>query len=161
MLGEPPTGLGAEGGRGASSHGAGVRQRAEGKVQLTQESEVLAATLAGGAAHDLGGGDASFAEPLPEGAGLAAAGPGVAVEAEELDVLHVFHGLARQLGQGVVEEVKDGQPAQIAEGPAVDLSDAVLVEEEAVQVDQASEHVLGEGADAISVQEKMGEVDQI
>lgn len=45
MLGEPPAGLGAEGGRGASSQGAGVRQRAEGEVQLTEESEVLAATL--------------------------------------------------------------------------------------------------------------------
>lgn len=161
MLGEPPAGLGAEGGRGGAGQGAGVRQRAEGEVQLSQEPEVLAATLGGGGAHDLRGGDAGLAEPLPEGAGLAAAGPGIAVEAEELDVLHILHGLARQLGQGVVEEVEDGQAAQIAESPAVDLLDAVLVEEEAVQVDQASEHVLGEGADAVPMQEQVCQVDQV
>lgn len=161
MLGEPPAGLGAEGGRGASRQRAGVRHRAEGEVQLPEESEVLAATLGWGGAHELGGGDAGLAEPLPEGTGLAATGPGVAVEAEELDALGVFHGLAGQLSQGVVEQVKDSQAAQVAESPAVDLPDAVVVDQEAVQVDQASEHVLREGTDAVSMQEEVGEVDQI
>lgn len=85
-----------------------------------------------GGAHELRGGDAGLAEPLPEGASLTAAGPGVTVEAEELDALGVPHGLAWQLGQGVVEQVKDGQAAQVTESPAVDLPDAVVVEKKAV-----------------------------
>lgn len=161
MLGEPPAGLGAEGGRGGSSQRARVGQRAEGEVQLPEESQVLAAALGWGGAHELRGGDAGLAEPLPEGAGLTAAGPGVTIEAEELDALGVFHGLAWQLGQGVVEQVKDGQAAQVTESPTVDLPDAVVVDKEAVQVDQASEHILREGTDAVPMQEEMGEVDQI
>ena len=161
MLGEPPAGLGAEGGCGASSKRAGVRQRAEGEVQLPEKAEVLAATLGRGGAHEVRGGDAGLAEPLPERAGLAAAGPGVAIEAEELDALGVFHGLAGQLGQGVVEQVEDGQTTQVTESPAVDLPDAVVVDQESVQVDQASEHILREGADAVSMQEEVSEVDQI
>lgn len=161
MLGEPPAGLGAEAGCCGASQGAWVRHRAEGEIHLTEESEVLAATLGWGGAHDLRGGDAGFAEPLPEGTGLTAAGPGVAVEAQELNALSVLHGLAWQLRQGVVEKVKDCQTTQIAERPTVHLSDAVVVEKQAVQVDQASEHILREGTDAVPMQEKMGQVDQI
>lgn len=142
MLGVPPARLGAEGGGGASSQRAGVGHGAEGKVQLPEEAEVLASALRGRHAHELGGGEASLAEPLPQAAGLAAARPGVAVEAEELDALDVPHGLAGQLGQGVVEQVKDGEATQVAERFAVDLPDAVVMHEQAVQVDQASEHVL-------------------
>lgn len=121
----------------------------------------MATTLGWGGAHELRGRDPGVTEPLPEGTGFTAAGPGVIIEAEELDALDVFHGLAWQLSQRVVEEVKDGQATQISEGPAVDLPDAVFMNKEAVQVDQASEHVLREGTDAVSMQEEMGEVDQI
>lgn len=103
MLGIPPACLGAKGGGGASSQRAGVRHGAEGKVQLSEEAEVLASALRGRHAHELGGGEASLAEPLPQAVGLAAARPGVAVEAEELDALDVPHGLAGELGQRVVE----------------------------------------------------------
>lgn len=161
MLGEPPACLGAEGGRGGSSQRAGVRHGAEGEVHLPEEPEVLATALGWGGAHKLGGGNAGLAEPLPQGAGLTAAGPGVTIQAEELDALDVLHGLAWQLGQGVVEQVKDGQAAQVAESTAVDLPDAVVMDEEAVQVDQASEHVLRESADSVSMQEEMSEVYQI
>lgn len=153
MLGEPPARLGAEGGGCGSGHGAGVRHGAEGEIHLTQESEVLATALGWGGAHDFWGGDAGFAEPLPEGTGLTAAGPGVAVEAQELDTLGVLHGLAWQLGQRVVEKVKDRQATQIAESPTVHLPDAVVMEKEAVQVDQASEHILREGTDSVPMQE--------
>lgn len=142
MLGVPPARLGAEGGGGASSQRAGVGHGAESKVQLPEEPEVLASALGGRHAHELGGGEASLTEPLPEAAGLAAAGPGVAVEAEELDALDVPHGLAGELGQGVVEQVENGEATQVAESLAVDLPDTVVVDEQAVQVDQASEHIL-------------------
>lgn len=161
MLGEPPAGLGAKRCRSASSQRARVRQRAEGKVQLPEKSEVLATSLGWGGAHQLRGGDAGLTEPLPEGTGLTAAGPGITIEAKELDALGIFHCLTWQLGQGVVEQVEDGQATQITEGSTIDLSDAVIMDKEAVQVDQASEHILREGTDAVSMQEEMCEVDQI
>lgn len=161
MLGEPPAGFGAEGGCGGSSQGSRVRQRAESKVQFPEESEILATTLRWGRAHELRRGDAGFAEPLPEGTGLAAAGPGITIEAEELDTLGIFHGLAWQLSQGVVKKIKDGQAAKVTKSPTVDLPDAVVMDKEAVQVDQASEHILREGTDTVSMQEEMCEVDQI
>lgn len=161
MLGEPPAGLGAKRCRSASSQRARVRQRAEGKVQLPEKSEVLATSLGWGGAHQLRGGDAGLTEPLPEGTGLTAAGPGITIEAKELDALGIFHCLTWQLGQGVVEQVEDGQATQITESSTIDLSDAVIMDKEAVQVDQASEHILREGTDAVSMQEKMCEVDQI
>lgn len=161
MLGEPPAGLGAEGGCGASRQRAGVRQRTQGKVQLPEKSEVLAATWGWGGAYELRGGNAGLAEPLPEGASLTAAGPGVTIETEELDALGIFHCLARQLRQGVIEQVEDGQATQVTESSAIDLPDAVVMDKETVQVDQASEHILREGTDTVSVQKEMGEVDQI
>ena len=151
VFGEPPAGLGAEGGRGGSSHGAGVSQGAEGEVQLPEESEVLALTLGWGVAHEVGGSNAGFAEPLPQGASFTTAGPRVSIQTQELDALDVFHGLAWYLGQGVVEQVKDGQAAQVTESTTVDLPDAVVVEEEAVQVDQASERILRKSTDAVSM----------
>lgn len=161
MLGEPPAGLGAEGGCGASSQRAGVWQRTQGKVQLPEKSEVLATTWGWGGAYELGGGNAGLAEPLPEGTGLTAAGPGITIETEELDALGIFHGLTRQFGQGVIEQVEDGQATQVTESSAIDLPDAVVMDKEAVQIDQASEHILREGTDTVSVQKEMGEVDQI
>lgn len=161
MLGKPPACLGAERGCGASSQRAGVGHGAEGKVQLSEKSEVLTAALGRRHAHELRGGEANLTEPLPEGTGLTAAGPGITIEAEELDVLDIPHRLTGKLGQGVVEQVEDGQATQVTERFAVDLSDAVVMDKEAVQVDQASEHILREGTDAVSMQEKMGEVDQI
>lgn len=161
MLGEPPAGLGAEGGCGASSQRARVRQRTQGKVQLPEKSEVLAATWGRGGAYEIRGGNAGLAEPLPEGASLTAAGPGITIETEELDALGVFHCLTRQLGQGVIEQVEDGQATQVTESSPIDLPDAVVMDKEAVQVDQASEHILREGTDTVSVQKEMGEVDQI
>lgn len=79
ILGEPPTGFGAEGGGGGSSQGAGVRHRAEGEVQLPEESEVLATTLGWRGANQVWWGDAGFAEPLPQGTGFTTAGPWVAI----------------------------------------------------------------------------------
>lgn len=135
VFGVPPACLGAEGGGGASSQRAGVGHGAEGKVQLSEEAKVLASALSGRHARELGGGEASLAEPLPQAAGLAATRPGVVVEAQELDALDVPHGLAGELGQGVVEQVEDGQATQVAECFAVDLPDSVVVDEQAVQVD--------------------------
>ena len=156
MLGEPPAGLGAEGGCCASSQWAWVRHRAESKVHFPQESEVLATTRGWGGAHELGRGDAGFAEPLPEGTSLTATGPGIPIEAEKLDALSIFHGLTGQFSQGIVEKIKDGQAAQVAESPTIDLSDAVVMDKEAVQIDETSEHIFREGADTISMQEQMG-----
>lgn len=161
MLGVPPARLGAEGCGGASSQRAGVGYGAEGKVQLSEEAEVLASTVRGRHAHEIGGGKTGVAEPLPQAPGLAAARPGIAVEPEELDALDVPHGLAGELGQGVVEQVEDGEATQVAESFAVDLPDAVVVDEQAVQVDETTEHVLRERTDAVSVQEEVREVDQV
>lgn len=161
MLGEPPAGFGAVGGRGASSQWAGIRHRAEGKVQLPQKSEVLTAPWGWWGAYQLRGGDAGLSEPLPQGTRLAAAGPGVAIEAKELDGLDVPHGLALELGYGVVEQVKNGQASQVTESPTVDLPNAVVMEKKSVQVDQASEHILRQCTDTVSMQEEMSEVDQI
>lgn len=158
---EPPAGFGAEGGGGGAGDGTWVGQGAEGKVHLAEEAEVLAPAGGGRGTDHLRGGDAGLAEPLPQGPGLTATGPGVGVEAEELDTLRVPQSLAGQLGQGVVEEKEHGEAAQVAEGAAVHLSDSVVVQEEAVEVDQASEHVLRERADAVAMQEKLAQVDEV
>lgn len=139
---DPPAGFGAEGGGGGAPNGAGVGQGAEGEVHLTKEAQVLAAAGGGGGADHIGGRNAGLAEPLPQGTSLTATGPGVGVEAEELDALCVPQGLTGQLGQGVVEQEEHGETAQVTEGAAVHLPDAVVVEQEAVQVDEAAEYVL-------------------
>lgn len=161
VLVEPPAGFGAECGGGGASDGAWIGQGAEGEVHLTEEAKVLPTAGWRGGADHLGRGNAGLAEPLPQGAGLAAARPGVGVEAEELDALRVPQGLAGQLGQGVVEEEEHGQAAEVAERAAVHLPDAVVMEEKAVQVDQTTKHVLWEGSDAVAMQEQLAQVDEV
>lgn len=150
---EPPAGLGAEGGGGGASDGAWVGQGAEGEVHLTKEAKVLAAAGGRGSADHLGWRDTCLTEPLPQGAGLTATGPGVGVEPQELNALGVPQGLAGQLSQRVIEEEEHGQAAKVTEGAAVHLPDAVVMEEKAVEVDQAAEHILWEGADPVAMQE--------
>jgi len=91
---EPPAGFGAKGGGGGTSDGAGIGKGAGGEVHLTKKAEVLVAAGSRGCADNLGRRDAGLTEPLPQAASLAAAGPGVGVEAEELDPLGVPQGLA-------------------------------------------------------------------
>lgn len=158
---EPPAGFGAEGGGGGASDGARIGQGAEGEVHLPKEAKILAAAGGRGGADHLGWRDAGLTEPLPQGTGLAAAGPGVGIETEELDALGVPQGLAGQLSQGVVEEEEHGQAAEVTEGAAVYLPDAVVVKQKAVKVDQATEHVLWEGADSVAMQEKLAQVDEV
>ncbi len=100
-------------------------------------------------------------EELPQGTSLAAAGPGVVVQPQELNGGDVTHGLTGQLCQGVVEEEEHGQPAQVTESTAIDLTDPVVVQQQTVEVDQAMEHVLGQSADAVAVQEELAKVDQV
>lgn len=161
MLGEPPAGLGAEGGGGGAGERAGVGKGAQGEVHLPQEAQVLSATGSGGSAQHVGAGYTGATEELPQGTSLAAACPGVVVQAQELDGVDVAHGLTGQLCQRVVEEKEHGQPAQVAESAAVDLTDPVVVQQQPIEVHQTTEHVLGQGADAVSVNEELAEVDQV
>ncbi len=161
VLGEPPAGLGAEGGGGGAREGAGVRKWAQGEVHLPQEAQVLSTTRSWGGAQNLGAGQTGTSEELPQGTSLAAASPGVVVQPQELDGGDVTHGLTGQLCQGVVEKEEHGQPAQVAESAAIDLTDPVVVQQQTVEVDQAMEHVLGQSADAVAVQEELAEVDQV
>lgn len=158
---EPPAGFGAEGGSGGASNGAWVRQGAEGEVHLTEEAEVLATASGRWGTHHLWWRDTGLTEPLPQGAGLTPAGPGVGIEAEELDSLRVPQGLTGQFSQGVVEEEEHGEAAEVPKGSAVHLPDAVVMEEKAVKIDQATEHVLWEGADTVAMQEKLAQVDEV
>lgn len=161
MLGEPPAGLGAEGSGGGSRQGARVWQGAKGKVHLTQEAEVQTTAGRRSGTEQLGTGHAVGPEELPEWASLTPTGPGIVVEPQKLDGLHITHCLARKLSQRVVEKEEHSKAAQVTEGAAVDLSDAIVMEQQAIQVDQATEHVLGQGADAVSMQEELAEVDKI
>lgn len=74
-------------------------------------------------------------EPLPYGARLTAAGPGVSVEPQEFNALQVPQRLTGQLSHGVVEQEQHGQTAQVPEGAAVHLADTVVMEKQPVQVD--------------------------
>lgn len=94
MLGEPPAGLGAEGSGGGSSQGARVWQGAQGKVHLTQEAKVQATAGSRRGTEQLRTGDPVGPEELPEWASLTATGPGIVVEPQELDGLHITHCLA-------------------------------------------------------------------
>ncbi len=161
VLGEPPAGLGAEGSGGSAREGAGVGKWAQGKVHLPQKAQVLSTTRCWGGAQNLGAGQTGASEELPQGTSLAAAGPGVVVQPQELDGGDVTHGLTGQLCQGVVEEEEHGQPAQVTESTTIDLTDPVVVQQQTVEVDQAMEHVLGQSADTVAVQEELAEVDQV
>lgn len=161
VLGEPPAGIGFEGGGGGAGQGARIGHRAEGEVHLPHETQVKATARGRGGADELRAGDAVGAEKVPEGPGLTAAGPGVAIEPQELDGVHVTHRLTGQLCQGVVEEEEHGETAKVAEGAAVDLSHTVVVQQQPVQVDQAPEHILGQGADAVAMEEKLAQVDEV
>lgn len=161
VLGEPPAGLGAEGGGGGASEGAGVGKWAQSEVHLPQEAQVLSTTRSWGSAHNLGAGHTGTSEELPQGTSLTAARPGVVVQPQELDGGDVTHGLTGQLCQGVVEEKEHGQPAQVAESAAIDLTDSVVVHQQTIEVHQATEHILGQSADAVAMQEELAEVDQV
>lgn len=99
MFGEPPAGLGAEGSGGGSSQGARVWQGAQGKVHLTQEAEVQATAGCRRGTEKLRTGDSVGSEELPEWTSLTTTGPGIVVEPQELDGLHITHCLAGQLSQ--------------------------------------------------------------
>lgn len=99
MLGEPPAGLGAEGSGGGSSQGARVWQGAQGKVHFTQEAKVQATAGSRRCTEQLRTGDPVGPEELPKWASLTATGPGIVVEPQELDGLHIAHRLAGQLSQ--------------------------------------------------------------